>query len=66
MRDIRRAISVLIGAGLLEGVDREHSQMRGVNEPNKYYLKGYTALTGQRQAQVNDAATVAGGEIAAA
>ncbi|WP_149137280.1 helix-turn-helix domain-containing protein [Cupriavidus campinensis] len=65
-RDIRRAISVLIGTGLLEGVDREHSRMRGVNEPNKYYLKGYMALTGQRQAQVNDAATVAGGDVAAA
>ncbi len=47
-RDIRRAISVLICAGLLEGVDREHSKTRGVNEPNKYYLKGYAALTGQR------------------
>jgi len=47
-RDIRRAISVLIGVGLLEGVDREHSQTRGVNEPNKYYLKGYAALIGQR------------------
>lgn len=48
-RDIRRAISVLIGAGLLEGVDREHSHTRGVNEPNKYYLKGYAVLTSQRQ-----------------
>lgn len=53
-RDIRRAISVLIGAGLLEGVDREHSQTRGVNEPNKYYLKGYAALIGKRP---GDAAT---------
>lgn len=57
-RDIRRAISVLIGAGLLEGVDREHSQTRGVNEPNKYYLKGYAALIGQ--GKTNDAAAVAG------
>lgn len=65
-RDIRRAISVLIGAGLLEGVDREHSKTRGVNEPNKYYLKGYSALVGQRQGQAGDAATVAGAEIAAA
>lgn len=47
-RDIRRAISALIGAGLLEGVDREHSHTRGVNEPNKYYLKGYAALLNQR------------------
>lgn len=53
-RDIRRAISVLIGAGLLEGVDREHSQTRGVNEPNKYYLKGCAALIGQLR---GDAAT---------
>lgn len=64
-RDIRRAISVLIGAGLLEGVDREHSQTRGVNEPNKYYLKGYTALIGQRQGQAGDTTTVAGAEVAA-
>lgn len=65
-RDIRRAISVLIGAGLLEVVDREHSQTRGVNEPNKHYLKGYTALIGQRQGQAGDAATVAVAEVAAA
>lgn len=64
-RDIRRAISVLIGAGLLEGVDREHSRTRGVNEPNKYYLKGCTALIGQRQGQAGGAATVAGAEFAA-
>jgi hypothetical protein len=50
-RDIRRAISVLIGAGLLEGVDREHSRTRGVNEPNKYYLKGCANLTGQRDGE---------------
>jgi hypothetical protein len=57
---------VLIGAGLLEGVDRERSRTRGVNEPNKYYLKGCMALTEQREAQATDAATVAGGEVAAA
>lgn len=43
-RDIRRAIGLLIGAGLLEGVDREHSHTRSVNEPNKYFLKGCTTL----------------------
>jgi len=65
-RDIRRAISVLIGAGLLEGVDREHSQTRGVNEPNKYYLKGYAALIGQRQGQAGEAATAPGAATATA
>ncbi len=43
-RDVRRAISVLIGAELLESVDRKHSHMRGVNEPTKYYLKGCATL----------------------
>ncbi|OPF64418.1 hypothetical protein [Hydrogenophaga sp. H7] len=65
-RDIRRAISVLIGAGLLEGVDREHSQTRGVNEPNKYYLKGYAALMGQRQGQAAEAGTVPNAALAPA
>ncbi len=50
---------MLIGAGLLEGVDREHSQTRGVNEPNKYYLKGYAALINQRPASDAATATVA-------
>jgi hypothetical protein len=56
-RDIRRAISVLIAVGLLEGVDREHSQTRGVNEPNKYYLKGYPALVLQRSGDLPAAKT---------
>lgn len=64
-RDIRRAISMLIGTGLLEGVDREHSQTRGVNEPNKYFLKGYAALIGQKQGQTTDASPYAPAEVAA-
>jgi hypothetical protein len=64
-RDIRRAISMLIGTGLLEGVDREHSLTRGVNEPNKYYLKGYAALIGQRQEQTTDAATSTSAQVTA-
>jgi hypothetical protein len=48
-RDIRRALSLMIAVGLLEGVDREHSQTRGMNEPNKYYLRGCAALVGARQ-----------------
>ncbi len=43
-RDIRKAISLLIGAGLLVSVDRDHKQMLDKNEPNKYYLAGYQAL----------------------
>ena len=64
-RDIRRAISELIGAGLLDGVDREHSQTRGVNEPNKYYLKGYAALIGQKQGQTTEASASAPVDVVA-
>ena len=59
-RDIRKAISLLIGVGLLEGIDRAHSQMKGVNEPNKYYLKGCAALTAQRQGDASGAASAPG------
>jgi len=58
-RDIRRATSVLIGSGLLDSIDREHSKSKGKNEPNKYYLRGYSALVARK----DDAAsgtTVAG------
>jgi predicted transcriptional regulator len=45
-RDIRKAISVLIGCGLIASVDRKHEE--GLNEygPNKYYLKGHHKLVG--------------------
>lgn len=56
-RDIRKAISLLIGVGLLEGVDREHSQTSSVNEPNKYYLKGCAALVATRQGGTSAAVT---------
>ena len=47
-RDIRKAISLLIGVGLLVSVDRDHRQMLDKNEPNKYYLAGYQALVRQQ------------------
>lgn len=47
-RDIRKAISLLISAGLLVSVDRDHRQMLDKNEPNKYYLAGYQALVRQQ------------------
>ncbi|WP_230177982.1 hypothetical protein [Aquabacterium sp. CECT 9606] len=56
-RDIRRAIGLLIGTGLLEGVDREHSHTRNVNEPNKYYLKGCTALVNTAPTSTSAAAS---------
>lgn len=43
-RDIRRAISLLIGSGLLINIDREYSHLLKVNEANKYYLSGSNAL----------------------
>ena len=43
-RDIRRAISLLIGSGLLINIDREYSDLLKVNEANKYYLSGSNAL----------------------
>lgn len=43
-RDIRRAISILIGSGLLINVDREFSRQLRVNEANKYYLTGHFEL----------------------
>lgn len=66
-RDIRKAISLLIGVGLLVSVDRDHRQMLAKNEPNKYYLAGYQALvreqTGAAQATT---AAPAGMPVAAA
>lgn len=47
-RDIRKAISLLIGTGLLVGINRDHSHVSTVNEPNKYYLTGYQALVQQK------------------
>jgi hypothetical protein len=47
-RDIRKATSILITCGLLAGVNHEHNHILKQNEPNKYYLKGYTALVQQK------------------
>lgn len=60
-RDIRKAISVLINAGLLMSVDRDHRQMLDKNEPNKYYLVGYPSLVRQQNgaAQETNAAPAA-------
>jgi hypothetical protein len=41
-RDIRRALSVLVGTGLLQAIDRAHSEATDYNEPNKYFLRGYS------------------------
>lgn len=59
-RDIRKAISLLIGAGLLVSVDRDHKQMLDKNEPNKYYLAGYQALVRPQAG----AASATGAELA--
>lgn len=58
-RDIRKAISLLIGTGLLVSVDRDHKQMIDKNEPNKYYLAGYHGLVQQKngESQAAPAAT---------
>lgn len=49
-RDIRRAISVLVGCGLLSGVDRQHRQVAArTNEPNKYHLRGCEDFFAGRQ-----------------
>lgn len=47
-RDIRKAISLLIGVGLLVSVDRDHKQMLDKSEPNKYFFAGYQALERQQ------------------
>lgn len=43
-RDIRRALSVLVACGLLQSIDRAHSETTAQNEPNKYFLRGYSDL----------------------
>lgn len=43
-RDIKRAISQLIGCRLLAGVDREYKRIERTNEPNKYHLQGCADL----------------------
>lgn len=47
-RDIKKAISLMINAGLMVSIDRDHKQMVDKNEPNKYYLAGYQALVQQK------------------
>lgn len=66
-RDIRKAISLLIGVGLLVSVDRDHKQMLDKNEPNKYYLAGYQALVRPQTGAVQaTAAAPAGMPVTAA
>lgn len=40
-RDIRKAISLLIGCGLLASVARDHEEGERSYGPNKYFLTGY-------------------------
>ncbi len=58
-RDIRRALSLLIGTGLMMNIDREYSRTLKINEANKYYLTGAQAL-------LNSAATTSPAVPAAA
>ena len=39
-RDIRRAIAVLIGTGLLRNVERQTAAEKNAWGPNKYFLEG--------------------------
>jgi hypothetical protein len=64
-RDIRKAVSLLISTGLLMGINRDHNHVLTRNEPNKYYLTGYTALVQQRST-ASEGAGVASGAPAAA
>ncbi|QVN17101.1 helix-turn-helix domain-containing protein [Burkholderia pyrrocinia] len=54
-RDIRKAISLLIGTGLLVGINRDHNHILTKNEPNKYYLTGYPALVQQKSGTLDGA-----------
>jgi hypothetical protein len=59
-RDIRRAISILIGVGLLRNVGRENTGLSTSWGANKYYLTGdqdlYRSATAQAAAAVTEAA----------
>ena len=45
-RYIRKAISLLIGTGLLRSVDREHNHGDHAHGPNKYFVTGSERLFG--------------------
>lgn len=45
-KDIRKAISVLIGTGLLRSVNREHDATLKAFGPNQYFLTGCETLRG--------------------
>ncbi|HHR6081260.1 TPA: hypothetical protein ACS7ZY_003670 [Providencia alcalifaciens] len=44
-RDISRALTLLQLVGLLQRVSTEKVENGKLNEPNKYYLRGYTSFT---------------------
>jgi len=55
-RDIRKAISLLIGTGLLRSVDRSHDMAINGFGPNKYFFMGCEKLVGYDGTHIAEAA----------